>query len=145
MIFLDTGFLFALFDGDDKNHLRVLEVVEKYRGKLLPDFVLTTNHVIAETITLVRSKGHPDPGVRHDRAVKIGQRLWTGHLASVHHATPEEEQAAFAYFTRHRDKEYSFVDCLSFVTMENLGIREAFAVDKDFTHRFVALPGPPPK
>jgi predicted nucleic acid-binding protein len=83
--------------------------------------------------------------VRHDRAVKIGQRLWTGHLASVHHATSEEEQAAFAYFTRHRDKEYSFVDCLSFVMMESLGIREAFAVDKDFTHRFVALPGPLPK
>jgi hypothetical protein len=29
--------------------------------------------------------------------------------------------------------------------MERLGIREALAVDWDFTHRFVALPGPPPK
>jgi predicted nucleic acid-binding protein len=145
LIFLDTGFLFALFDEDDKDHARVREVAERFRGELLPDFVLTTNHVIAETITLVRSKGHPDPGVRHDRAVKIGQRLWAGHLASVHHATLEEEQVAFAYFAKHRDKEYSFVDCLSFVIMEKLGIREAFAVDSDFTHRFVALPGPHPR
>jgi predicted nucleic acid-binding protein len=145
LIFLDTGFLFALFDEDDKDHLRVREVAEKYRSQFLPDFVLTTNHVIAETITLVRSKGHADLGVRHDRAVKIGQRLWAGHLASVHHATPEEEQAAFVYFTRHRDKEYSFVDCVSFVLMDSLGIREAFAVDRDFTHRFVALPGPKAK
>jgi hypothetical protein len=29
--------------------------------------------------------------------------------------------------------------------MEQLGIREAFAVDADFTHRFTALPGPFPK
>jgi hypothetical protein len=26
--------------------------------------------------------------------------------------------------------------------MEKLGIREALAVDSDFTHRFIALPGP---
>lgn len=43
---------------------------------------------------------------------------------------------------RYADKEYSFVDCLSFVIMEKLGIREALAVDEDFTHRFVAIPGP---
>jgi predicted nucleic acid-binding protein len=34
------------------------------------------------------------------------------------------------------------VDCLSFVVMEQQGIREALAVDSDFTHRFSALPGP---
>jgi predicted nucleic acid-binding protein len=37
-----------------------------------------------------------------------------------------------------------FLDCLSFVVMEKLGIREAFAVDADFTHRFIARPGPFP-
>jgi predicted nucleic acid-binding protein len=36
----------------------------------------------------------------------------------------------------------STVDCLSFVIMEKLGIREALAVDSDFTHRFIARPGP---
>ena len=35
-----------------------------------------------------------------------------------------------------------FVDCVSFVVMEKLGIREALAVDEDFTHRFIARPGP---
>jgi predicted nucleic acid-binding protein len=34
------------------------------------------------------------------------------------------------------------VDCLSFVVMEKLGISEALAVDDDFTHHFVARPGP---
>jgi predicted nucleic acid-binding protein len=56
--------------------------------------------------------------------------------------TAEEERPAFHYFVRHRDKDYSFVDCLSFVVMEKLGIREALAVDSDFTHRFIARPGP---
>lgn len=56
--------------------------------------------------------------------------------------TPDKERAAFAWFKRHRDQSYSFVDCLSFVVMENMGIREALAVDSDFTHRFIARPGP---
>ena len=144
MIFLDTGFLYALFAEDDAHHLRVREVLEGYRGLRLSDFVLTTNLVVAETITLTRSKGHPDPGLRHDRAVKIGRRLWAGRFGNLHRVTEEEELAAFDFFARHRDKSYSFVDCVSFVVMERLGIREAFAVDADFTHRFIALPGPLP-
>jgi predicted nucleic acid-binding protein len=62
--------------------------------------------------------------------------------ASVHWATPDEEKAAFAHFARHEDKQYSSVDCLSFVVMEKHGIREALAIDSDFTHRFVVRPGP---
>ena len=63
-------------------------------------------------------------------------------LAAIHWTTPDEERAAFEYFKRHKDQAYSLVDCLSFVVMEKLGIREALAVDSDFTHRFVARPGP---
>jgi predicted nucleic acid-binding protein len=56
--------------------------------------------------------------------------------------TLDEERAAFDYFKRHKDQAYSLVDSLSFVVMEKLGIREALAVDSDFTHRFIARPGP---
>ncbi len=114
MIFLDTGFLFAIVSEKDKDHARVNEVLEARRGERLADFLVTTNHVVAETITLLSKRSHRDPLIRHDLAVKVGRR----------------------------DKSYSIVDCLSFVVMENRGIREAWAVDEDFTHRFVARPGP---
>ena len=90
---------------------------------------------MAETITLVRRIGH-------EEATRIGERLYSEKLAHIYWATPDEERAAFAWFKRYRDQTYSFVDCLSFVVMENLGIREALAVDSDFTHRFIARPGP---
>ena len=145
MIFLDTGFLFALFYADDVHHLRVREVLEKYRGRPLADFVITTNHVVAETVTLLLRKAGPDPRVRHDLAVRVGQQLLAEVFGQVHYATAEDEQATLAYLARHRDKDYSFVDCLSFVLMDRLGIREALTVDGDFTHRFVAQPGPLPR
>jgi predicted nucleic acid-binding protein len=143
VIFLDTSFLFPLFARHDPDHQRVREVVESLRDKTLSELVLTTNHVVAETVTLVRYKGsRRDPGVAHRLAVEVGQALYSGRLATIHNASADEERAAFDYFARHADQKYSMVDCLSFVVMEKLGIKEALAVDEDFTHRFVARPGP---
>jgi uncharacterized protein len=145
LIFLDTGFLFALFVEGDAHHLRVREVFKVYQGEPLGQLLLTTNHVIAETVTLIRKRGHPDPRARHSLAVQVGEQLLAGTLGRVHRTSEDEELEALAYLARHQDQHYSFVDCVSFVVMEKLGIREAFAVDSDFTHRFTALPGPLPK
>lgn len=114
---------------------RVVEVFRTFKDVRLADTLLTTNHVVAETITLARKIGH-------DEAAKIGDKLYGETLARIHWATPDEERAAFEYFKRHRDQTYSFADCLSFIVMEKLDIREALTVDSDFTHRFVARPGP---
>jgi predicted nucleic acid-binding protein len=99
------------------------------------DHLLTTNHVIAETITLTRKIGHDD-------AARLGDQLYGEKLARIHWASPDEERAAFDYFKRHQEQTYSAVDSLSFVIMEKLSIRETLAVDSDFTHRFIARPGP---
>ena len=142
MIFLDTSFLFAHVSEDDANHGRVEEVLEAHRGQQLSELLVLTNHVVAETITLIRARAHRDPKIRHATAVTVGKALFSGALGSIHQATAEEERAAFAYLEKHSDKSYSFVDCLSFVIMEKLGINTAWAVDDDFTHRFTAMPGP---
>jgi uncharacterized protein len=139
VIFVDTGFLFAFFSEGDVNHARVAEVFEEFKGRNLPEILVTTDHVVSETITLTRYR------ISHERAVFVGERLYSEKMARIHRASFEEQRAAFDYFKRHADKKYSTVDCLSFVVMESLGIREALAVDEDFTHRFVARPGPRPK
>jgi predicted nucleic acid-binding protein len=60
LIFLDTGFLYALIDADDVNHVRVREVLEHERGRRLFEAVTTTNHVLAEALTLLRTRGKQD-------------------------------------------------------------------------------------
>jgi predicted nucleic acid-binding protein len=136
VILIDTGFLFALASANDPHHARVREVFARFRGQDLPRLLLTTNHVVAETVTLTQAK------VDHAAAVQMGEQLYSEKLAQIHWATPAEEKAAFAYLSRHRDKGYSFVDCLSFVVMDNLGITEALAIDRHFSHRFTVHPGP---
>jgi len=131
VIFLDIGFIFALVSTADAQHERVVEVLREFRDAT----IITTNYVVAETITLSRRLGH-------SHAVNIGDQLYKQELAAIHWATPDEEWTAFEYFKRYEDKRYSFVDCLSFIVMEKLDIREALTVDSDFTHRFIAYPGP---
>jgi predicted nucleic acid-binding protein len=50
--FLDTGFLFALVSKRDAHHKRVVEVFREFKSVRLADQLLTTNHVVAEAITL---------------------------------------------------------------------------------------------
>ena len=107
--------------------------------------MVTTNHVMAEAVTLLLRKGHKDSKVRHSLATRVGEQLFAGTFGRGHRATEGEEHAALAYLAKHDDQDYSFVDCLSFVVMEKLGIDVAWSVDRHFTHRFTALPGPLPE
>jgi predicted nucleic acid-binding protein len=97
---------------------------------------------VDETVTLLRRRGHSDPKARHRLAVDVGERLLSGVFGDVYHVTESDDEEALAYLAKHDDQAYSFTDCVSFVPMERLGIREALAIDKELTHRFVAIPGP---
>ena len=55
MIFIATGFLFALVSTKDEHHDRVVEIFKTFKDARLPDVLLTTNHVISETVTLTRN------------------------------------------------------------------------------------------
>jgi hypothetical protein len=56
----------------------VREVFEREQGKQLSDFVLTTNHILSETLTMLRVCGKRDDRFRHARAVRLGQQLYQG-------------------------------------------------------------------
>lgn len=135
MIFVDTGFFVALLCVNDAHHERAKKALQAYQGLNLRGALLTTNNVLLETLTVVRREAG------HAVAVRAGELLFSGKLASVHRTTEEDELAAFDYMRQHSDKRYSAVDCLSFVVMLKLGIEEALTFDRrDFSHRFIVKP-----
>jgi len=89
MIFVDTGFLFALASEKDPDHERVREVFEQFDPEHLAELLITTNHVVFESITLARSSIH------HRAAVEMGERLCDESLARIHWATSQDEYEAF--------------------------------------------------
>lgn len=62
-------------------------------------------------------------------------------MFNIVHVDEELFYEAWGYFQKHKDKKYSLADCVSFVLMQKLEIREALTFDRHFVQAgFVKLP-----
>lgn len=122
MIFADTSFWFALHDGRDDHTSTARELVRRWSSETL----LTTNHVVGETWTLIRAR------TWHGAAVTFADRVERSRRIDVMHVAPEIEAEAWAWLRRHDERRYSFVDATSFAVMREHGITRALAFDDDF-------------
>ena len=120
MTFVDTAAWYALFVSSDVNHLTASRWMSSNRGPLL-----TTDYVLDETLTLMRSKG------QRDVAIEFGESVFNG-LARLHYLKPGEIAAAWDVFHTFDDKDWSFTDCTSKVVIERAGITTAFTFDRHF-------------
>ncbi|MCI4330352.1 MAG: PIN domain-containing protein [Thermoplasmata archaeon] len=125
MIFVDSGAWIALLDQRDGFHRHARRV----QGELLQGGhgrLVTTDYVLDEAVTYLRL--HGSAGLVGDFRTIVTESeslhvVWT---------TPERFWAAWDTLLGRPDKRWSLTDCLSFVTMEALGIRTAFGFDPDF-------------
>lgn len=126
-VFVDTSALYALADGRDDNHARAraayTSLLERHT-----QFVLT-DHVLAETATLIRRRLGYDAARRFLQLIEAGEG--TG-LFSI--AWPNRERFARAreLFDQIQDPKLSLMDTLSFSAMEGLGLKRCFAFDEHF-------------
>ncbi len=123
-VFFDTGYIIALEAADDQYHQKALDHWQGIRSAL-PRLV-TTSYVLDEVVTFFNSRN------QHKKAVEIGSQLL--YSPSVHfvHVDDALFHAAWQYFENHEDKNYSLTDCISFVLMKRLGMRQAFTFDNHF-------------
>ena len=120
MRFADTSYWFALQVPHDRHHADAVALARQ-AGR-----IVTSNHVVGETWTVLNRKGGHRAGVGFlDR---LG-RLPDVAVAYVDEATEED---AWTWLRRHDEREYSFVDATSFAVMRRRRITEAMAFDGDF-------------
>jgi predicted nucleic acid-binding protein len=123
-VFVDTPFLYALEDLSDQNHGYAKKIWKKALKN--PPRLVLTSYIFDETVTLLQAT------LNHAKAFEVGNRLLESALVDFIHVTPELFLSAWAYFTKHRDKGYSFTDCTSFVVMGDRDLKVAFSFDKHF-------------
>ena len=123
-VFVDSSAWYAMVDADDPNHALALRrfrrIAEARRS------MVTTNHVIGETYTLVRKR--------------LGSRLALGFLQHARSDplvqrtfVPESwEEDAERLLEQYDDQTFSYVDATSFVSMRRLRLQEALTFDRDF-------------
>lgn len=130
LIFADTGGFYALADRRDPAHARARGFIE---GS--PAILLTTDFVFAETMSLLTKR------LGKEIAVTFGQALRSSPSVRIEEAPFEVREQAWLLFSRHHDKDYDLIDCISFSMMERFGIRETFGFDRHFIqHGFHLLP-----
>lgn len=132
-VFVDTSYWLALEIADEQYHPVALSHWQRM-SMALPTLV-TTSCVFDEVVTFLNTRG------LHKKAVQIGSTLLNSPSVQLIRVDEALFQEGWAYFQRHQDKRYSLTDCISFVTMQQLGISTAFAFDKHFVQAgFQAVP-----
>ena len=132
-LFLDTSYLIAVESTDDQYHKAA---AAHWRSLLKsPRRLVTSSYVLVEVVTLLNNRR------KHSKAVELGNNLLSSRLFNVVHVNEEFFYEAWRYFQKYKDKRYSLTDCVSFVLMKKLGIKEALTFDKHFTQAgFKKLP-----
>ncbi|MGB3632581.1 MAG: PIN domain-containing protein [Rubrobacteraceae bacterium] len=123
-VFVDTGYLIALEDADDDNHVAAIEHRESLRE--IPSLT-TTSYVVDEVVTFFSVRG------QHGKAVELGAALLSSPSVMMVHVTEDLLGRGLDLLRERPDKRYSLTDCVSFVVMRERGISVAFAFDRHFT------------
>lgn len=122
MRFVDSSFWIALLVPRDRHH-------QEARALWLTDLdpILSTSHVMGETWTFLRRRAGHAVAVGFLDAILDSPRL------IVVRASAETEAEAWDWLRRHDEREYSFVDAVSFASMRRRRMTDALAFDGDFS------------
>ncbi|MGA2229366.1 MAG: PIN domain-containing protein [Tepidisphaeraceae bacterium] len=120
-VFVDTGAWYASVVPGDPQHA---EVMAWHRQNHLP--LITTDYVIDETLTLLRSRGESS------RAVALGRRLLDLSGVAIHFLGEAEIRRAWELFRDNPARNWSFTDCTSKVVIDTLHIKQALTFDRHF-------------
>jgi uncharacterized protein len=123
-LFLDTSFILALEISNDQNHSVARAHWEQLARTQLA--LVTTSYVFDEVVTYLSSRRH------HAKAVQVGNRLLFSPSVSLVHIDEPLFFAGWEYLQKHKDKQYSLTDCISFVVMQQRSIRHALGFDSHF-------------
>jgi uncharacterized protein len=121
VIFVDTSAWFAYYAPGDVNHSAAREVFRRARDRFV-----TIDYVVDELLTLLKTRENPN------RAAAAGKTLFEEKTARIEWVEEADVWSAWQTFNRYRDKQWSFTDCVSYVVMQRLRIKKAFAFDIHF-------------
>jgi predicted nucleic acid-binding protein len=122
VIFIDTGVWVASTDTADGDHAAASQLLDS-----TSDDLITTDYIVDESLTLLRVRR------RSVAALTLGEQFFSNALAEILHVT--QADVAWQVFRQFRDKEWSFTDCVSYVTLKKLHIKTAYSFDHHF-HQF---------
>ena len=122
-VFVDSSAYLAILDVDDAHYAEAAEILPWLAANGFRQF--TTNVILIETFSLVLSALGAAPARKFLRDMSESNTI-------VVRVSARDEERARAILFKYTDKDFSFVDAISFAVMERLNISSAFAFDRHF-------------
>ncbi|HUW61296.1 MAG TPA: PIN domain-containing protein [Candidatus Bathyarchaeia archaeon] len=130
-VFADTGFYVALVNPRDRLHAAALEISNSYRGS-----VVTTEYVLVEL-------GNYLGGLARQSFIGLVKSLHEDPNTVIVPSSSALFEKGIRFYTERPDKAWSLTDCISFVGIEEHGVRDALSFDRHFEQAgFHVLPAP---
>jgi predicted nucleic acid-binding protein len=131
-VFLDTAFAIASAIETDAFHEKALELVKEIKVHGIQ--IVTTRAVLLEI-------GNALSRANYRRlAVEAFDTIESDNNVTIVPLTEELFEEALTLYRSRMDKEWGLVDCVSFVTMNQMGITESLTTDQHFKQAgFIAL------
>ncbi len=130
-VFVDTPALYAVLDRDDDNHTGAAAAWKELLDRVSD--LLTTKYVLLEMSVLLQNRlGMNTFRTFHEVIAPLLRVDWVGK---------EQHRAATGAVLAAARKKLNIVDCVSFQTMREHGVRTAFCIDRHFREQgFETLP-----
>lgn len=120
-VFADTSFYVAIVNPKDASHANAVEFARHFQG-----IIVTTEYVLIELGNWLCRSG--DKAVFVELIRKLRSDVQTV-IVQADHAWFEHGLELYA---NRPDKDWSLTDCISFVVMQDQGIKEALTCDHHF-------------
>ena len=121
-VFADTSYYLALVNPKDRWHARAVELAESILGR-----IFVTEHVLLELgCALTRAT---DRGV----FLRTLELIETEGNSIIIPASAQLFRQGLALFADRPDKDWSLVDCISFVVMKQRRLTDALTADRHFS------------
>jgi predicted nucleic acid-binding protein len=125
-VFADTSGWATYFIRTEPLHVTARKLIRQWEAD--GTRVITTNYILAELVTILTSR------FREPRSslVAYADTIRTAPWVEIVHIDPALDAEAWDLLRARPDKEWSLVDCASFVVMQHRGITEALTTDHHF-------------
>jgi predicted nucleic acid-binding protein len=125
-IFADTAGWGHLVDPTQTHHSLAAALYRRERQR--DRKFITTNYVINELVALLTSPLH----IPRTEVINFIESLKTSPHVEIVHVDASLDEQAWELLKKRSDKDWSLVDCTSFIVMKQRDITEAFTTDRHF-------------
>jgi len=123
-LFVDTSAWYAAADAGDRSNAKARRVLSR------EERLVTSDHVLVETWTLLRHRLGREPAERFWMGLRSG-------VAIIEPVGPADLEAAWTIGEAFPDQDFSLADRTSFAVMQRLGVHRVATFDDDFAvYRF---------